>query len=62
MFVLPYTLYFSPPGLVDRKDSVAQENQTSKSYPGNALSGKRRSMDREVFELYDRRLSLSLRE
>jgi DNA-binding NarL/FixJ family response regulator len=48
----------SPLRLVNRKDLAAQENQ--KTSPGNA--GGRRSTDKDVFELYDRWLSLSSRE
>jgi len=48
--------------LVNRKDSAAQEDHSSKVHPGNALRGGRRSTDRASFELYDRWLSLSARE
>jgi DNA-binding NarL/FixJ family response regulator len=52
----------SPLHLVNRKDPAAQENQPPKPSPGNALSGGRRSTDKDAFELYDRWLALSSRE
>jgi DNA-binding NarL/FixJ family response regulator len=47
---------------VKRTDPAVQENPTSTAQPGNALAGGRRSTDKDVFELYDRWLSLSSRE
>ncbi|HET9911934.1 MAG TPA: helix-turn-helix transcriptional regulator [Anaerolineales bacterium] len=52
----------SPLHLVNRKDPAAQENQSPKPSPGNALSGGRRSTDKDAFELYDCWLALSSRE
>ena len=52
----------SPLRLVKRTDPAVQENPTSTAQPGNALAGGRRSTDKDVFELYDRWLSLSSRE
>lgn len=50
----------SPLRLVNRKDPAAQEDYSSRTRPGYA--GGRRSTDKEIFELYDRWLSLSPRE
>jgi DNA-binding CsgD family transcriptional regulator len=47
---------------VNRTDPAAQDNHSSKTRPGNALSGGRRSTDRISFDLYNRWLSLSRRE
>jgi DNA-binding NarL/FixJ family response regulator len=52
----------NPLRLVDRTDSAAQENNSSKTRPGSALSGGRRSTDSDLLDLYDRWLSLSPRE
>lgn len=52
----------SPLRLIKRTNPAAQENQPPKPSPGNALSGGRRSSDKDIFELYDRWLSLSSRE
>ena len=52
----------SPLHLVNRTDPAAQDNHSSKTRPGNALSGGRRSTDRISFDLYNRWLSLSPRE
>ena len=52
----------SPLHLVNRTDPAAQDNHSSKTRPGNALSGGRRSTDRISFDLYNRWLSLSRRE
>jgi DNA-binding NarL/FixJ family response regulator len=52
----------SPLRLINRKNPAAQENQPSKTRPGNALAGGRRSTDRDSFDLYDRWLFLSPRE
>ena len=52
----------SPLRLINRKNPATQENQPSKTRPGNALAGGRRSTDRDSFDLYDRWLFLSPRE
>ena len=52
----------SPLHLVNRTDPAAQDNHSSKTRPGNALSAGRRSTDRISFDLYNRWLSLSPRE
>ena len=52
----------SPLHLVNRTDPAAQDNHSSKTRPGNALSGGRRSTDSISFDLYNRWLSLSRRE
>jgi len=52
----------NPLRLVNRTDSAAQENPSSKTRPGNSLSGGRRSTDSDLLDLYDRWLSLSPRE
>jgi DNA-binding CsgD family transcriptional regulator len=52
----------NPLRLVNRTNPAAQENNFSKTQPGNALSGGRRSTDGDLLELYDRWLSLSPRE
>lgn len=52
----------NPLRLVNRSDPAAQENHSSKTRPGNALSGGRRSTDSDLLDLYDRWLSLSPRE
>ena len=51
----------SPLHLITRADA-AQEKHSSKTRPGNALSGGRRSSDKVSFDLYNRWLSLSPRE
>lgn len=48
----------SPLRLVNRKDPAAQENHSS----GNALTGGRRSTDKDLLDLHDRWLHLSPRE
>ena len=48
--------------LITRTDAAAQENRFSKTRPGKALSGGRRSTDKVSFDLYNRWLSLSQRE
>lgn len=48
----------SPLRLVKRKDPAAQENHPS----GNALTGGRRSTDKDLLDLHDRWLYLSPRE
>ena len=48
--------------LINRTDAAAQETRSSKTQPGNALSGGRRSTDKVSFDLYHRWLSLSPRE
>src|SRR5690349_7766368 len=52
-----YFHVLAPPlHLVNRKDPAAKENRP------NPLTGRRRSSDRDAFDLYDRWLSLSPRE
>lgn len=58
-----YFHILAPPlRLINRKNPATQENQPSKTRPGNALAGGRRSTDRDSFDLYDRWLFLSPRE
>lgn len=52
----------SPLHLINRTSPAIQENQSSKTRPGNALAGGRRSTDKDSFDLYDRWLFLSPRE
>lgn len=52
----------NPLRLVNRTDSAAQENNSSKTRPGSALSGGRRSTDNDLLDLYDHWWSLSSRE
>ncbi len=49
-----------PLRLIKRRNPTAQEKPTSKAK--DPLAGGRRSSDKDVFELYDRWLSLSSRE
>ncbi len=51
-----------PLRLVNRTDPAAQENRFLNDRRANALTGGRRSTDRDSFDLYDRWLSLSPRE
>jgi len=50
----------NPLRLVDRTDPANQENRSPK--PANSLTGRRRSTDSDLLELYDLWLSLSPRE
>jgi DNA-binding CsgD family transcriptional regulator len=52
----------SPLHLINRRYPATQENHSSKTHSGNALSGGRRSTDKVSFDLYNRWLSLSPRE
>ena len=52
----------TPLRLVKRTNPAAQENRSSENKRASALTGGRRSTDRDFFDLYDRWLFLSPRE